>query len=240
MQTKAVVTDTHFFGRETDVLQAGIVFGHQRKVAFNHSGFLVRSDYLIGCQSAEFHKTRIVHYTLELLGRFKELVRRILVYLLRDDMPPAQRTEVALHTATFLCRLGQKEVAGMFQIRSFVEMSFKGAAEETHFLLVEFGFVALTDIPVLLVDDGEVRKYLDCLYPAAVYRLIFRTCDGVEFGQFHFKGHRKVGILRDDAPVFHRQQRKLVFKCRCFQNVSHCLSSFRFLISREMRRRLSR
>ena len=155
-------------------------------------------------------------------------------------MPPAQRTEVALHTATFLCRLGKKEVAGMFQIRSFVEMSFKGAAEETHVLLVEFGFVALTDIPVLLMDDGEVRKHLDCLYPATVYRLIFRTCGSVEFGQFNFKGYRKVGILRDDAPVFHRQQRKLVFKCRCFQNVSHCLSSFRFLISREMRRRLSR
>ena len=179
MQTKAVVTDTHFFGRETDVLQAGIVFGHQREVAFNHSGFLFRTDYLIGCQSAELHKTRIVHYPLELLCGFKELGRRILVYLLRNDMPPAQRTEVALHTATFLCRLGQKEVAGMLQVWSFVEMSFKGAAEETHVLLVEFGFVALTDIPVLLVDDGEVREHLDCLYPAAVYRLIFRTRDSV-------------------------------------------------------------
>ena len=155
-------------------------------------------------------------------------------------MPPAQRTEVALHTAPFFGGLGKVEVAGMFQIRSFVEMSFKGAAKETHVLLVKFGLVGLTDKPVLLVDDGEVREHLDCLYPAAVYRLIFRTRNGVKFGKFHFKGHRKVGILRDDAPVFHRQQRKLVFKCRCFQNVSHCLSSFRFLISREMRRRLSR
>ena len=94
-------------------------------------------------------------------------------------MPPAQRTEVALHTATFLGGLGKVEVAGMLQVRSFVEMSFKAAAEETHVLLVQFGLVGLTDIPVLFVDDGIIRQNLDCLYPAAVYRLIFRTRDGV-------------------------------------------------------------
>ena len=47
-------------------------------------------------------------------------------------MPPAQRTEVALHPVTFLCRLGQVEVAGVFQVRTLVEMAFKGAAQKTH------------------------------------------------------------------------------------------------------------
>ena len=240
VQAKAVVADTHLLGGQADVLQAGVPFGHQREVAFDHSGFVLRADNLVGSQAAKFHEARVVHDALELPARLKELGRRVPVYLLRDDMPPAQRAEVALHTAPLLGRLGQVEVAGMLQVRSFVEMPLETAAQEAHVLLVQFGLVGLADEPVLLVDDGEVRQYLDCLYPAAVYRLILRARDGVEFGQLHLKGYRQVGVLREDAPVFHRQKRELVFKCRCFQYIPHALSSFRFLISREMRRRLSR
>ena len=59
-----------------------------------------------------------------------------LVQLLRDDMSPAQRTEVALHTVTFFRRLGQVEIAGVFQVRTLVEVAFKGTAQETHVVLL--------------------------------------------------------------------------------------------------------
>ncbi len=59
-----------------------------------------------------------------------ELPGGFLVQLLRDDMSPAQRAEIALHPVTFLRRLGQVEVAGVFQVRTLVEVTLKGAAQE--------------------------------------------------------------------------------------------------------------
>ena len=69
---------------------------------------------------------------------------------------------------------------------------------------------------VLLVDDAVVRQYLHRLYPCGVYRLIFSRCDGIEFGQLHPKPHRDVGVLADDAAMFHRKQWKLALQCTCF------------------------
>ena len=51
-------------------------------------------------------------------------------------MPTAQRAEVALHPVTLLRRLGQVEIAGMFQVRTLVEVAFKGAAQKTHVVLL--------------------------------------------------------------------------------------------------------
>ena len=42
-------------------------------------------------------------------------------------MSPAQRAEVALHPVTLLCRLGQVEIAGVFQVRTLVEVSLEAA-----------------------------------------------------------------------------------------------------------------
>ena len=82
-------------------------------------------------------------------------------------MSPAQRTEVALHPVTFLRRLGQVEIAGVFQVRTLVEVSFKGAAQKAHVILLQFRLVAFLDEPVLLMHDAEVRQHLDSLAPAA-------------------------------------------------------------------------
>ena len=92
----------------------------------------------------------------------------------------------------------------MLQVRTLVEVALKGTAQKTHALLLQFGLVGLTDEPVLLVHDGEVRQYPDGLAPATVYRLVFRACHGVQLRQLHLEGDRDVGILRDDAAVFHR------------------------------------
>ena len=66
--------------------------------------------------------------------------------------------------------------------------------------------------PVLLMYDAEVRQHLDCLAPAAVYRLILRARHGVKLRQFHLKSHRDVGVFGNDAAMLHRQQGALVFQ----------------------------
>ena len=136
MQTQAVVADAHFLCREVDVLQGRVAFGHEREVTLYQPGGLLRPDNLVGGEAAQPHKAAVVHDALELFGGFHELPGGFLIQLLRDDMPPAQRTEVALHPVTLLCRLGQVEVAGMFQVRTLVEVAFKRAAQETHVVLL--------------------------------------------------------------------------------------------------------
>ena len=49
-------------------------------------------------------------------------------YIAQDDMSPAQRAEIALHPVTLLCCLGQVEVAGVFQVRTLVEVTLERAA----------------------------------------------------------------------------------------------------------------
>ncbi|CUP98752.1 Uncharacterised protein [Parabacteroides distasonis] len=132
VQAQAVVTDAHFFCREVDVLQGRVAFGHEREVTLYQPGRFLRAYNLIGGEAAQPDKAAVVHDTLELFGGLHELPGGFLVQFFRDDMPPAQRTEVALHPVTFLCRLGQVEVAGVFQVRTLVEMAFKGAAQKTH------------------------------------------------------------------------------------------------------------
>ena len=94
-------------------------------------------------------------------------------------MPPAQRAEIALHTVTLPCRLGQVEVARVFQVRTLVEVTLEAPRKEAHVVLLQFRLIPFFDEPVLLVDDGEIRQDLDRLAPAAVYRLIFRACHGI-------------------------------------------------------------
>ena len=136
VQAQAFVTDTHFFCREVDVLQGRVAFGHEREVTLYQPGGLLRPDNLVGGEAAQPHKAAVVHDALELFGGLHELPGGFLVQLLRDDMSPAQRTEVALHTVTFFRRLGQVEIAGVFQVRTLVEVAFKGTAQETHVVLL--------------------------------------------------------------------------------------------------------
>ena len=129
----------------------------------------------------------------------------------------------------------------MLQVRTLVEVTFEAPREEAHVVLLQFRLIPFLDEPVLLVDDGEIRQDLDRLAPAAVYRLIFRACHGIKLRQFHLESHRDVGILGDDAAVFHCQQREPVFQCSHFRCISHAVSSFRLRVNnRVIRRRLIR
>mgnify|MGYP000726941574 CR=1 FL=1 len=78
----------------------------------------------------------IVHDTGELSHRIQKMGGGILVHLLGDDESPAQRREAALHPHAFFRRLGQVEIAGVFQVRTLVEVAFKGTAQETHVVLL--------------------------------------------------------------------------------------------------------
>ena len=62
--------------------------------------------YLVGGEAAQPDKAAVVDDALELFRSLHELRGGFLVQLLRDDMPPAQRAEIALHPVTLLRRLG--------------------------------------------------------------------------------------------------------------------------------------
>ena len=128
VQTQAVVADAHLPCRKLDVLQGGVTFRHEREVAFNKSRLSLSTHNLIGGEAAQPDKPAVVHDALELFAGFQELGRGFPVQLLRDDMSPAQRAEIALHPVTLLCCLGQVEVAGVFQVRTLVEVTLERAA----------------------------------------------------------------------------------------------------------------
>ena len=128
VQTQAVVADAHLPCRKFDVLQGDVTFRHEREVAFYQPRLTLRPHNLVGGEAAQPDKPAVVHDTLELFAGFHELGRGFPVQLFRDDVPSAQRAEVALHPATLLRRLGQVEVAGVFQVRTLVEVTLERAA----------------------------------------------------------------------------------------------------------------
>ena len=195
VQAQAVVADAHLPCREVDVLQGAVAFGHEGEVTFYESGLVLRTDNLIGGEAAQPDETAVVHDAGELFRSLHEFLRRLPVQFLGDDMPTAQRAEVALHTVALLRGLRQEEVAGVLQVGPLVEVTLKRTAQKTHVIFVQLWLVLLLDEPVLLVDDGVVGQHLDGLAPAAVYRLVFRTRHGVEFRQLRLVGDREVGIF---------------------------------------------
>ena len=159
-------------------------------------------------------------------------------------MSAAERGEVALAAVALLGRLGEVEVAAVFEVRAFVEVPLEAAGKKTHVLLLQVGAVAFPNEPVLLVHDAEVGQHLDGLAPRGVYRLVLLRRDGVEFGQRHRKADRQVGIFGDDAPALHGKQRQFILHRSGFKNVPHFrlsfLLSFLFLIIRGRDLRWSR
>ena len=195
VQAQAVVADAHLPCREVDVLQCPVAFGHEGEVTLYESSLVLRTDKLIGGEAAQPDEAAVVHDAGELFRSLHEFLRRLPVQFLRDDMPTAQRAEVALHTVALLRGLRQEEVAGVLQVGPLVEVTLKRTAQETHVIFVQLWLVLFLDEPVLLVDDGIVGQHLDGLAPAAVYGLVFRTCHSVEFRQLHLVGDREVGIF---------------------------------------------
>ena len=135
--------------------------------------------------------------------------------------------------------LGEEQVAVVLEVRTLVEVSLKGTAQETEVFLLQLGCVALLNEEVLLMYDTVVRQDLDRLGPCRVYRLILRLCDGEEFGKLHTIADRDVGILADDAVVLNRQNRELAFEGSCFHYISHDFLFLRLgIINRKNRLRL--
>ena len=158
MQAENIVADLHFPGSESDVLQAGRIFLRKRKILFDNARGGFRTGNLFVRQPDHANQAAVVHDTLELPAAFQEACNGILVlHLLGDDEPAREGIETACRAAMFLRGLGQEQIAGMVQVRPFVEMPFKAAAEETQVIPADIRSVALLDEDVLLVDDAVVR-----------------------------------------------------------------------------------
>ena len=91
-------------------------------------------------------------------------------------------------------------------------MPFKGTGKKTQIILLDVGRIVLFDEPVLFMYDAVIGQHLDCLVPSGMYRFVFSSRDGEQFGQFHPERHCYIGIFGNDAAVFHREQWKLVFQ----------------------------
>ena len=211
VQAQALVADAHLLRAHGDVFQTRRILRRQCQVSAYDTRFLFR----------------------ELFHRLHELQRRLpVLYLLRDDMSAAQRTPVALPPHAFLRRLGQEQVAPVAQIRALVEVHPVAPCQEARTFLLPVGAVQLLYIPVLLVQYRVVGQYLDCLAPRGMDTLVFFRRYGIDLRQLHFEGCGDVCILRDDAPVFHRQQREPALQCGGFHYVSHSFLPFLFRLNR--------
>jgi len=173
MQAKAFVADAHLRRIQLDVLQHTVLTVREGQVAFYQSGMAFRSGDFPGCQSFQTYQSAVVDDALELPDRFEETVHRLLVPdFLRHEEAPAERIEIALPAGAFFRCLGEEEVTSVVQVGPLVEMAFKTAGEETEVVLLDVRLVFLGHEDVLLVDDGIVRQYLDCLGSCAVHGLI--------------------------------------------------------------------
>ncbi|EEO61245.1 hypothetical protein BSBG_02217 [Bacteroides sp. 9_1_42FAA] len=205
VQAQAVVADAHLPRRHLDVLQTVHVTQRQGEVPPDDARFLISSDKLVIGEPAQFDMPRIVQDTRELLHRLDELHRRFLVlYLLRHDVPPAQRVPVALLAQPFLRGFRQEQVALVVQERPLVEVHLVAAGKEAHVLPAEIGTVLFLHVPVLFVQHRMVGQHLYCLAPRCVDVLVLLRRDGIDLRQLHLEGGGDVRVLRDDAAVLHR------------------------------------
>ena len=229
IKAQAVAAHAHLLRAHGDVLQTVRVAKRQSEVSAYDTRFLLRAGKLVVRQAAQLDVPRIVQDAGELFHRLHELHRRFpVLYLLRDDMPTAQRAPVTLPPHALFCRLGQEQVAPVAQIRTLVEVHSVAPCQKARTFLLPVGAIQLLYIPVLLVQHRIVGLHLDCLAPRGMDTLVFLRRHCIDPRQFHLEGCGDVRVLRDDAPVFHRQQREAALQRGGFHYVSHAFPPFFF------------
>ena len=124
-------------------------------------------------------------------------------------MSTAEQRKVALLRHTLLVRLGKEEIDRVVEIRTFVEVPFRGTGKEAQAAISELSLIVLLNEPVLLVYDAVIGQHLDCLMPGRVHCLVFCRSDGKEFGQLHTESHRDIGIFAHHAALLYGEQREL-------------------------------
>ena len=154
MQAEPLVTDTHLVRIQLHVLQHGGSVCRERKVPFDNTRFVFRSRNLFRGQPFQPDKSAVVNDTFKLSHRFHETLHRFLVpYLLRNQKTTAERVPVALLPGTLFGGLGEEQVAGVVQVGTFVEVSFKTAGEKAEFVPADVRLVFLRDENILFVQD---------------------------------------------------------------------------------------
>ena len=230
VQAEPLVPDTHPSGLEADVLQHGGPVLHREGEVFLHQpGTFLRAGNLLRFQAAQPDVPGVVHDMLELLHRFQETGRHVLVGNLPGQQEsPAEGAEVTLPAVALTGGLCQIQVTAVVQVRPLVEVPLIAAREEALFLPAVLGTVALLREPVLLADDAVLGQYPGGLYPGGVHGLILFRRHRVQLGKLHLEGHGQVGVLAHDAAVLHREQGELAFQRFRFQYISHDCRFFLF------------
>ena len=73
--------------------------------------------------------------------------------------------EITLLCHTLLICLGKEEIDKVVEIRTSVEVPFRGTGKEAQSAIGELPLIVLLDEPVLLVYDAVIGQYLYCLVP---------------------------------------------------------------------------
>ena len=154
MQAEPLVTDTHFVRIQLHVLQHARSVCRERKVPFDNTRFVLRSRNLFRGQPFQPDKPAVIDDTFKLSHRFHESLHRFLVPdFLRHQKTTAERVPVALLPGTLFGGLGEKQVAGVVQVGTFVEVAFKTAGEKAEFVPADVRLVFLRDENILFVQD---------------------------------------------------------------------------------------
>ncbi len=173
MQAEPLVTDTHPVRVQLHVLQHGGSVCRQREIPLDNARFAFRSRNLFRGEAFQPCQPAVVDDAFKLSHRFHETLHRFPVPdFLRHQKTTAERVPVALLPGAFLRGLGKEQIAGVVQVGPFVEVSLETAGEEAQFVPADVRLVFLRDENILLVDDGEIRQYLDRLRSCGVHRLI--------------------------------------------------------------------
>ena len=129
VQAEYLVPYDHLFGVELHVLQRGGISLREAKVTFQYAGTLCRADNIVCGKTFKGYEPRIVHDLYELVYALEKSRYGIAVLdLAGDDVAPAEDREVALLAAALARGLGDVEVGGVIQKRTFIEVQLVTAA----------------------------------------------------------------------------------------------------------------
>ena len=154
VQAEPLISDTHPVRIQLHVLQHGSSVCRERKVPFDNARFVFRSRNLFRGQPFQPDKPAVIDDTFKLSHRFHESLHRFLVPdFLRHQKTTTERVPVALLPGALFGGLGEKQVAGVVQVGTFVEVAFKTAGEKAEFVPADVRLVFLRDENILFVQD---------------------------------------------------------------------------------------
>ena len=129
VQAQRIVADLHPSGVQPHVLQRGRVVLRECEVLFQNPGLFRRADDLRFREPFDLEKPAFVDDAFRLAHGIQKQPHGILIpHLFRGQVAPAEGVERRLLPRALPCGFGDEQVAGVIQVRTFVEMPFIAAA----------------------------------------------------------------------------------------------------------------